>query len=60
MEDDRTIRIALELELHGEEVRGRALSGDLPPREFTGWLGLIAALDTLVAPPPPRIAGDGD
>jgi len=51
MDDDRTIHIALELDLHGDEVRGRALSDGRPPREFTGWLGLIAALDEMVAAP---------
>ena len=51
MDDDRTIRIELELELHGEEVRGSALCDGAPPRDFRGWLGLIAALDELVAAP---------
>jgi hypothetical protein len=51
MDDDRTIHIELELELHGEEVRGRARCAGEPPREFSGWLGLIAALDALVAAP---------
>ena len=55
MDDDRTIHIELELELHGDEVRGRALCDGAPPREFSGWLGLIAALDALVAAP----EGDG-
>ena len=51
MDDDRTIHIELELELHGDEVRGRALCDGAPPRDFRGWLGLIAALDDLVAAP---------
>ena len=56
MDDDRTIRIALELDLHGDEVRGRASSDGGAPRDFVGWLGLIAALDALVAPPEPEPA----
>ena len=51
MDDDRTIHIELELQLHGDEVRGRAIADGAPPHEFRGWLGLIAALDTLVAAP---------
>ncbi len=58
MDDDRTIHIELELELHGEEVRGRALCDGGPPREFSGWLGLIAALDALVAAPETAETGD--
>lgn len=53
MDDDRKLRIALELDLHGDEVRGTARSDGSPAREFTGWLGLIAALDAIVAAPPP-------
>ena len=51
MDDDRTIHIDLELRLQGDEVRGTAVAGGEPPHEFRGWLGLIAALDALVAAP---------
>ena len=58
MDDDRRIRIALELDVHGDEVRGTASCDGAQPRAFTGWLGLIAALDAIVAAPaapdPPR------
>jgi len=49
MDDDRTIHIELQLELHGDEVRGRAIADGAQPRDFRGWLGLIAALDDFVA-----------
>ncbi len=56
--DDRTIRIALDVELHGEEVRGRASCDGRTPRPFTGWMGLIAALDALMAPAEPSPPAD--
>lgn len=57
MDDDRTIHIDLELRLQGDEVRGKAVADDAPPHEFRGWLGLIAALDTLLAAPEGEEAG---
>lgn len=53
MDDDRTIQIALELELQGDDVRGTARCDGAPPRPFTGWLGLISVLDAIVAAPVP-------
>jgi hypothetical protein len=50
---DRSVHIDLDLMLHDEEVRGRASTDGRPARDFTGWVGLIAALDALVEPPPP-------
>ena len=50
MDDDppRTVHIDLDLRLHGDEVRGHAATAGLPERDFTGWVGLLAALDALV------------
>ena len=49
---DRSVHIDLDLELHGEEVHGRAATSGRPGRDFVGWVGLIAALDALVEAPP--------
>lgn len=53
--DDRSIHLDLDLELRGDEVHGRAATVGRPDRDFTGWVGLIAALDALVErrPEPP-------
>src|SRR5829696_6620957 len=48
---DRTVHIDLDLELHREEVQGRAAAPGRPRGDFEGWVGLLAALDELVAPP---------
>ncbi|HMS62290.1 MAG TPA: hypothetical protein PKD63_08415 [Solirubrobacteraceae bacterium] len=59
MPDERTIQIALHLEIRGDEVCGTARSDGSSAREFTGWLGLIATLDAIVAAPqPPEPPGD--
>jgi hypothetical protein len=46
----RTLDIALHLELDGEELDGVARVDGRPGRAFSGWVGLIAALDALTAP----------
>jgi hypothetical protein len=50
MDDDRRLQITLELDMHGEEVRGRAVPEGGDPRDFVGWMGLLAVLDDLLAP----------
>ena len=50
MDDPRRLQITLELDLHGEEVRGRAVPEDGDPRDFVGWMGLLAVLDDLLGP----------
>jgi hypothetical protein len=56
----RKVTIRLELDVAGDEVCGRALSPTHDPKQFAGWLGLLAALDDLLADPPrdaePRVA----
>ena len=46
----RTLDIALHLELDGEELDGSAQVAGTPARRFSGWIGLLAALDALTAP----------
>lgn len=45
----RSLHIDLDLRVDGEEVEGTASAAGDAGRPFTGWVGLIAALDALVA-----------
>jgi hypothetical protein len=47
----RAVTITLELRQAGEELDGRA-SGDGESRPFSGWLGLLVAIDALLAAAP--------
>jgi hypothetical protein len=47
--DGKTVIIRLELQLAGDSLTGRASDGTGAARDFAGWLGLVAALDALVA-----------
>jgi hypothetical protein len=56
---NRAVTIELELLVDGDDVQGHATDGTGSRRDFTGWLGLIAALDALLgdaAPTPPPCA----
>ena len=44
----RAVTITLELRLAGDELDGRAMDGDGDGRSFSGWLGLLVAIDALV------------
>jgi hypothetical protein len=43
-----TLEIKLELELDGESVSGRATDAGGHTREFSGWIGLIGLVDSLL------------
>lgn len=47
--DKQHISIGLEVELRGETLTGRARNGSGPGRSFAGWLGLLGAIDALIA-----------
>jgi hypothetical protein len=47
----RAVTITLELRQAGEELGGRA-SGGADEREFSGWLGLLVAIDALLEQAP--------
>jgi len=51
-DDDRQIHISLDLRLRGDDVEGRASAPGAPTRNFSGWVGLLAALDALTASAP--------
>jgi hypothetical protein len=42
-----TTTIRLELRYENESLTGRAMNGS-GEREFTGWIGLLAAIDELI------------
>jgi hypothetical protein len=41
--------VRLELWLDSDAPTGRAIAAGAKPRQFTGWLGLVTAVDTLIA-----------
>jgi hypothetical protein len=45
----RTVTITLEVQVAGEAVSGRATDGAHTPREFSGRLGLLGAIEALLA-----------
>jgi hypothetical protein len=44
----RAVTITLELRLAGDELDGRATDGTGDDRPFSGWLGLLVAIDHLL------------
>lgn len=44
----RAVTITLELRLAGDELDGRASDGHGLDRSFSGWLGLLVTLDSLL------------
>jgi hypothetical protein len=44
----RSVHIAVDVSVDGEEISGQASDGVGDPRRFSGWLGLISALDALL------------
>jgi hypothetical protein len=52
----QTLHIALDVRVDGDEISGHACEGEGKPKPFSGWLGLIGALDGLLNTP--RSAGE--
>ena len=46
--DDAILTVTLELRIDGEFISGRVIREDGESFDFDGWLGLLAALDSLV------------
>ena len=44
----RAVTITLELRQAGDELDGRASDGTGDDRSFSGWLGLLVAIDALL------------
>ena len=47
----RAVTITLELRLAGDELDGRATDGG-EERPFSGWLGMLVAIDAMLAAAP--------
>ena len=47
--NDSGITITLELDSSGDALNGQAITGAGTTRTFSSWLGMIGALDLLVA-----------
>jgi hypothetical protein len=45
----KTAAISLELNLDGDSLSGRASDEAGTRREFSGWLGLMSAIEALIA-----------
>jgi hypothetical protein len=41
-------RITVDLEPHGPPIQGSLRSGSDPSHPFTGWIGLLSALETAI------------
>ena len=50
----RAVTITLELRQAGDELDGRASDGNGDGRSFSGWLGLLVAIDALLQDAPER------
>ncbi len=48
---DLVLNIVVDVSFAGDEIRGRVFDGERPPKPFSGWLGLIWALDALIGSP---------
>jgi hypothetical protein len=46
-----TAAISLELSLDGDSLSGSASDGNGGRRDFSGWLGLVSAIEALIANP---------
>jgi hypothetical protein len=47
----QTLHIELDVRIDGDEISGHAREGEGRPKPFSGWLGLIGALDGLLSTP---------
>jgi len=45
----RAVTITLELRLAGDELDGRASDGIGTERPFSGWLGMLVTIDSLLS-----------
>ena len=48
---DQVLHIAVDVDCSGEEIRGEVCDGVRAPRPFSGWLGLLGALDVMIGSP---------
>lgn len=43
-----SVQVAIDVRVDGQEISGHATDGDGHTQRFSGWLGLIGALDALL------------
>ena len=55
--NDKVVHIAIDVSFADEQIQGQVCDGVGQPKPFSGWLGLIGALDAMLgAPHPPDTA----
>ena len=47
--EETTVDLRLQLHVQGERLHGQLVGDEDDPREFSGWLGFVSALDALIA-----------
>ena len=47
--EETTVDLRLQLHVEGERLHGQLVGDEDDPREFSGWLGFVSALDALIA-----------
>jgi hypothetical protein len=52
--ESRQITIALELQVADDALTGRVTAADGTDTDFSGWLGLVATIEALLAEPTPE------
>jgi hypothetical protein len=52
--ESRNITLALELRVDDDALTGRVTSPDGTDTNFSGWLGLVATIEALLAEPEPE------
>jgi hypothetical protein len=53
---DHVVHIAIDVSFADEQIYGRVADGTRQPQPFSGWLGLIGALDQILGSPCQTIA----
>jgi hypothetical protein len=52
--ESRNITLALELQVADDALTGRVTTPDGTDTDFSGWLGLVATIEALLAEPEPE------
>jgi hypothetical protein len=48
---DQVVHIAIDVSFADEQIHGQVSDGTRQPQPFSGWLGLIGALDRILGSP---------
>jgi hypothetical protein len=55
--ESRQITLSLELQVADDALTGRVTAADGTDTDFSGWLGLVATIEALLAEPAPGAEG---